>query len=274
MYAKRRARSSTAERLAHNQLVLGSNPSGPTISEELMNYIELLWELEQKAKVTHKKEKRIKEIEEELKIEEEIKNTQDEIESLKSQEESFLKRKKELENELFEAENHLKTLNQEIDENKFKSSKELKLAKKNQENLELRVEEINRNLGFVNSEIETRKKSIAELQKKINKSKENIDKINEEYRKLEREIKNENEKLKSEFQKKTKEIPFLILHKYHKIREDFPLGAISFVEKGYCGNCGAKVPSEVLEELKNSSGEEIIQCEVCGKILYHSEDLK
>lgn len=231
-------------------------------------YIKLLWELEQMHQSTQQKEVRVKEIQEELKIEEQIKTFEDKIAETNSKLESFLKRKRELENEKDLNETQLSAINEGLDSNKFKNAKELKVAKKNQEILTSKSEEIDKNLKSVLGEIEENNAIVKEVSAKIAEYKGNIAKIQEEYRKLEHEIALENEQYKKELAEKTKGIPFNILHRYLEIQQQFPHGAIASVEHGHCSYCGAMVPLEVLEKLKDETREEIVQCEVCGKILY------
>jgi predicted nucleic acid-binding Zn-ribbon protein len=237
-------------------------------------YIRLFWELEQKHKLTQQKEVRVKEIQEELKIEEQIKMFEDQIAETKSLLESFLKRKKELENEKETDDSQLATINEGLENNKFKNAKEVKVAKKNQETLVVKGEEIERNLKFVLDEIVEKNNRIQITSSKIDEYKDKISKIQEEYKQLEKEISVENEDYDKEFSEKTKEIPFRILHRYLEIREQFPHGAMAAVEHGHCSYCGAMVPLEVLESLKDESKEEIIQCEVCGKILFLPKNSK
>lgn len=233
-----------------------------------MNYIRLFWELEQKAKITYKKEKRVKEIQEELKIQENVRSREEEIDNLNSQINTYLKRRKELENEIFEEENRLKVITSEIDANKFKTAKEVKLAEKNRKDIQERLDNLEKNLKSVDNEIEERKRAVNKLKKENEEANLKISKITDEYKKLEAEIAQEKEKFEKEFNEKTKDVPYPILHRYLEVKEDFPFGAITAVEKDFCGNCGAKIPSKIFEELVESSGEEVIQCEICGKILY------
>ncbi len=266
-----RARSSKAERLAHNQLVPGSNPGGPTIQEGLMNYVSLFWELEQKSKITHKKEKRVKEIHEELKVQESVKQREEEVANLNSQLTAYLKRKSEIENEIFEDESRLKILLSEIEGNKFGTAREVKLAEKNRKDIQERLEGLNKTLKSVDEEIEERRKAIEKLENENSEAKKRIEKITKEYKKLESEISEEKSKIEKEFAEKTKVIPINILQKYLEIREYFQSGAIALVDHGFCGNCGVKIPSQILEELVESKGNVIIQCEICGKVLYVPE---
>ncbi|MGC8721103.1 MAG: zinc ribbon domain-containing protein [Caldisericaceae bacterium] len=231
-------------------------------------YIKLLWELEQMHQLTQQKEVRVKEIQEELKIEEEIKGLENQIAESNSLVESFLKRKRELESEKEAIQSQLVAINEGLENNKFKNAKELKIAKKNQETLVVKSEEINRNLNFVIAEIEEKKAFQKSVSDKIDNYKEKIASVQQEYEKLEREIAFENEKYEKEFAAQSQSIPFSILHRYLEIQQQFPHGAIATVEHGHCSYCGAMVPLEVLEKLKNESKEEVIQCEVCGKILY------
>ncbi len=237
-------------------------------------YIRLLWELEQKNKLTQQKEARVKEIQEELKMVDEIKSLEDQIAETKSLLESFLKRKREIENEKESNDVQLKSIIEGLDNNKFKSAKELKVAKKNQENLLAKGEEIEHNWQFVLGEIKEKDERISMLNTKIEEYLKTINRIQHEYDELEKEIVRESGKFKKEFEEKTKDISFNILHRYLEILEQFPHGAIATVEHGHCSYCGAQAPLEVLEHLKEHLSEEIVQCEVCGKILYSPKDSK
>jgi len=237
-------------------------------------YIKLLWKLEQKEKSTQRKERRIKEIKEELKIEDEIKSVKIEIEELTSSLEGFFKRKKEIETEIKEDEVSLRTILDSLGSGKSKTSKDIKRLKKEQDNLANKVEDLNRNLSFVEQSIKERQQKISSLKDKIAQSEDKIKNVRKEYNKLEQEVQEETAKYIKEFEEKTKIIPFEILHRYNEIKKDFPHGAIALVNQGHCLNCGAEIPLEVIEDFKDGQSDKIVQCEVCGKILYYPDNYK
>lgn len=233
-----------------------------------MNYIALFWDLEQKSKITHKKEKRVKEIKEELKIQESVQQKEDEIANLNSQLVAYVKRRGEIENEIFEDENRLKALVSEMEANKYSTPKEIKLAEKNKRDIQERLENLRKALKSIDEEISERKSGISRLEKEISSAKKTIETITAEYKKLEKEIAEEKSRLKQEFEEKTVGIPQSILSKYLEIRESFQTGAISQIDDGFCGSCGVRIPAETLEALMESKGDRIVRCEICGKILY------
>jgi predicted nucleic acid-binding Zn-ribbon protein len=237
-------------------------------------YIKLLWELEQKERLTQRKEQRVKEIEEELKIEDEIKLVKDEIAELTSSSESFIKRKKEIEAEIEDHETSLKAIIDSIENGKSKTAKDLKRLRKEQDNLTNKIDDLKRNLGFVLQNIEEKKERINNLNSKITESEKQIEKVRAEYKKLEREIQEESSKYIKEFEEKTNIIPFDILYRYNETKKDFPHGAIALVELGCCSNCGAEIPLEIIEDFRDGHSDNIIRCEVCGKILFYPENLK
>ncbi|MGC9100289.1 MAG: zinc ribbon domain-containing protein [Caldisericum sp.] len=233
-----------------------------------MSYLEKLYEVETKLTITHEKEKRVKEIEEELKIEDQIKNLSSEIDEINLSKSGFIKRKNEIEREIEETERELKSVQTAIESNQFKTQKELKAAKKTEENLVAKLDELKKSLSFVNSEIADKEKKIKEISDNIVKLKDRYNNIQEEYNKLEKEIKEEREALDKEFDSVLSTLPLEFAREYLSIREDFPDGAISQVDHGHCGNCGVKLPLEFIEFLKETKGDKILRCEICGKILY------
>lgn len=237
-------------------------------------YIKALWEFEQKEKKVRSKESRIKEIGRELQIKNKIEEAKREIEEIQSTKEGFLQRKKELEIENDENKDQLLHISSLIKSNKLKTSKELKTAKKTEESLKLKQEELKKNLEFVTSEIKEKDNLIEELNKKISEMEKTIAEIKEKRQKLKKELKLEVEALKKDFDKLKQTVPEPIIRKYETIKESYPEGAIATVDHGFCGNCGVQLPLEVLEELEKGKGDRIIQCEVCGKILYFPEMLK
>ncbi len=237
-------------------------------------YIKALWEFEQKEKKTRNKESRIKEIGKELQIKNEIEEIKREIEEIKSAKEGFIKRKKELELENDENKAQLTHISSLIKGSRLKTSKELKTAKKTKESLILKQDELKKNLKFAEDEIKEKSNLIEELNKKISEMKKTVVEIKKKRQKLERELKSEVEALRKDFDKLRRTIPETIIRKYEAIKESYPEGAITTIDHGFCSNCGVQLPLEVLEELEKGKGDRIIQCEVCGKILYFPEELK
>ncbi len=237
-------------------------------------YIKALWEFEQKEKKIRSKESQIKEIGTELQIKKKIEEAKKEIEEIQSVKEGFLQRKKELEIENDENEAQLSHVSSLIKGNKLKTSKELKAAKKTEESLMLKREELKKNLDFAIAEIREKDSLIAKLNKEINEMEKTIVEIKKKRQKLKRELNSEVEALKEDFDKLKRTVPENIIRKYETIKESYPEGAIAIVDHGFCSNCGVQLPLETLEELKKGKGDKIIQCEVCGKILYFPEIAK
>jgi predicted nucleic acid-binding Zn-ribbon protein len=237
-------------------------------------YIKMLWDFEQKEKKVKNKEHRIEEIGTEVQIFNEINRIEDEIKEIKSAKDGFLKRKKEIEIELEENESQLEHVASLIKENKLKTSKELKTAKKTEESLTTKQNELKKNLEFMTNEIREKDEFIEEYSKKIEKMNETIAEIKKERKKLEKELKSETKILNEEFAKLKEVIPQIIVQGYEMIKENYPEETITTTDHGFCKNCGVQLPLEIAEELKKGEGAKIIQCEVCGKILYYPEELK
>lgn len=234
----------------------------------------MLWDFEQKEKKVKNKEHRIEEIGTEVQIFNEINRIEDEIKEIKSAKDGFLKRKKEIEIELEENESQLEHVASLIKENKLKTSKELKTAKKTEESLTTKQNELKKNLEFMTNEIREKDEFIEEYSKKIEKMNETIAEIKKERKKLEKELKSETKILNEEFAKLKEVIPQIIVQGYEMIKENYPEETITTTDHGFCKNCGVQLPLEIAEELKKGEGAKIIQCEVCGKILYYPEELK
>ncbi|MEF3244926.1 MAG: hypothetical protein K6343_02950 [Caldisericaceae bacterium] len=238
-----------------------------------MSFIGKVYEIEKKLSQTLKKEKRVKEIEEELKIEEQINNYETEKEELILSKKGLVSRRNETEREIEDAEKELQSIKNAVDSNTFKTQKEIKIAKKTEENLVSKLEEYRKNLNFVLNEIKERDTKIEDLDKAIDNLKRKSEKIKKEYEKLDEELKEERALLNQEFDKVISSLPHDFVTRYLDIRKSFPGGAIEKVDHGFCGNCGVKLPLETIASLHETKGNEIIQCEICGKILYIEEDL-
>jgi len=237
-----------------------------------MSYLGKLYELENKLAITKNKEKRVKEIEEELKIEENIKKFSSEIDEIELSKVGFIKRKDELEREIDELERQLSNVRGALEENKFKTQKELKVAKKTEENLLAKLEELKKNFQFVVSQIKEKEMQVKDIEGRISQLKSRFEAVKKEYELLENEIKEEKPSLEREFEALYATLPQDFVREYKAIREDFPFGAIATVEQGYCGNCGVKLPLEFIEHLRETKGNAILRCEICGKILYLKEE--
>ncbi|MEA3313743.1 MAG: hypothetical protein U9Q18_05140 [Caldisericota bacterium] len=237
-------------------------------------YVKMLWNFEQKEKKTKNKERRIKEIETEVQILNEINNIEEKIKEIKSAKNGFLKRKKELKIEAEENKSQLEHISLLIKGNKLKTSKELKTAKKTEESLVVKQNELKKNLEFMTAEISEKDGLTEELGNKVKKMKETIAQMKKERKKLEKELKSEVKILDKEFAKLKEVIPQTIIQKYKMIKENYPEETITTTDHGFCKNCGVQLPLEISEELRKGKGDKIIQCEVCGKILYYPEELK
>jgi len=237
-------------------------------------YIKMLWDFEQKEKKVKNKEHRIKEIGTEVQISNEISKIEEEIKEIKSAKNGFLKRKKELEIEAEENKSQLEHISSLIEGNKLKTSKELKTAKKTEESLIVKQNELKKNLEFMTTEISEKDELTEELDKKVEKMKETIVQMKKERKRLEKELKSEVKILDKEFAKLKEVIPQTIIQKYEMIKENYPEETITTTDRGFCKNCGVQLPLKIAEELKKGGGDKIIQCEVCGKILYYPEELK
>ncbi len=231
-------------------------------------YIKLLYEFEQKEKVLREKESRIKEIDKDLQIKHEIAEYENEIEGLKSAMEGFKKRKLEIERDIEENNEQLKGVEALLEGNKLKTSKEIKAAKKTRDNFIAKGDELKKTLEFTEAAIKEKVDQIKEIKDKISELKKQLEEIEKERKELTEEIEKEAKVLRKEFEKLVSLIPEEVIKKYEEIKQNFPYGAIATVDENACSNCGAVLPLEVLEELKEGKGEKIIRCEVCGKILY------
>ncbi len=231
-------------------------------------YIKLLYDFEQKEKILREKESRIKEIDKDLQIKHDIAEYQNEIEGLESAAEGFRKRKLEIERDIEENNDQLKGVEALLEGNKLKTSKEIKAAKKTRDNFIAKGDELKKTLEFTDAAIKEKEEQIKEIKNKIASLKKELKEIDEERKRLTEEIDKEAKVLRKEFEKLISVIPEDVIRKYEEIKENFPYGAIATVDEDACSNCGAILPLEVLEELKEGKGEKIIRCEVCGKILY------
>ncbi len=231
-------------------------------------YIKLLYDFEQKEKILREKESRIKEIDKDLQIKHEITEYQNEIEGLESAMDGFKKRKLEIERDIEENNEQLKGVEALLNGNKLKTSKEIKAAKKTRDNFVAKSDELKKTLEFTEAAIKEKEDQIKEIKEKIADLEKELEEIEKERKLLSKEIEDEAKVLRKEFEKLISVIPEDVIRKYEEIKENFPYGAIATVEENACSNCGAVLPLEVLEELKEGKGEKILRCEVCGKILY------
>lgn len=232
-------------------------------------YIKLLWDLEQEEISTQKKRQRIKEIEEELKIESEIKLLKDQLGDVRKELEVFLRHKKSIESDIEDSNKSLINIMEMLESKKPRTIKDTKRLKKEQDALAAKIESLKLSLEAREKEIRDHEEKEQLLSKKIEEDEETLKVISKEYKELEKEVKEESKQFQKEFKEKVKGIPFAVISKYMEVKEDFPHGAIAQVEQGYCGNCGSKIPLEVIEAFKKGTEEQIVRCEVCGKILFY-----
>lgn len=139
---------------------------------------------------------------------------------------------------------------------------EIQKAKEEIDELETKELELMVKADDVTSRLKTELANYADLKKHFDSQKTSL---------AEREaaIKQELDKLRVERNAKSKEIPEDIAKKYERLMRSKGATAVVGVQHGICQGCHLAVTPTVLHQVK--SGQAIVSCENCARILYWNE---
>jgi len=85
-------------------------------------------------------------------------------------------------------------------------------------------------------------------------------------------IKAEMEKLKADRGTLCKDVDPSMMSRYERIMRHRKDSAVVPVQHGICGGCHLQIPPQVMHQAK--SGEELVTCDQCGRILYWSREFE
>ncbi|MGI6153791.1 MAG: zinc ribbon domain-containing protein [Christensenellaceae bacterium] len=117
--------------------------------------------------------------------------------------------------------------------------------------------------------LEKAETEIKETLKKMSIVKKNFDQLKEAHEKELAAGKDDLEKLRGNVQKAAKKVDQTLLEQYKKIKQQKANPVVPF-KNGRCQGCNMDLPSGVVQSLK--TGDKLITCENCGRILYLAED--
>ena len=118
-----------------------------------------------------------------------------------------------------------------------------------------------------------------ELEETISMEEHRVEELEEELAKREKELKGtiaktekEQDGLESEREEVIEDVSRARLSKYNRIRNARSGLAVVPVVRGACGGCQQRIPPQHLVEIR--TGNRMIPCEICGRILYWPEEEK
>ncbi|BAI80944.1 conserved hypothetical protein [Deferribacter desulfuricans SSM1] len=141
--------------------------------------------------------------------------------------------------------------------------KELDILKKNVNDEELKLLDLN-------EKIENYEKNIEEMTSKYNEAKQKLEEDKKRRDEENKELVEELEKLKAEREEQVKKIKKSTLSKYERIRKARNNLAIVRIIDETCTGCYMKVPPQLFVEVKKNV--HIQQCPNCQRFLYYKED--
>lgn len=107
---------------------------------------------------------------------------------------------------------------------------------------------------------------IARLASEKKEKQQTIEQLEQRTAELESEI----ARLQAEIPKYLKEIDPALRKRYERIQANLGSLAVTRVVDGNCGGCGAKLPPQLVLEIKGNG--QLITCQACGRILIHYVD--
>lgn len=152
----------------------------------------------------------------------------------------------------------------------LKTNQEYHAKMKEIESLKADVSVLEEDILGILEEVDNKVKELSE-QKKVVEEKEK--KFNEEKKRIEEEVKELDIKIKSLEDKRgilTKNINPKALSRYEHLLQAKHGLALVPLKGGSCGGCYLNLPPEMINRVKHYS--QIIQCEMCARMLYLEED--
>ena len=110
--------------------------------------------------------------------------------------------------------------------------------------------------------------TVRDVRNKLVVGKKEFDELKEKHDKELADAAGELERLRSMVKQKEPGIPHDLLEQYKKVKRT-SVNPVARVKDNQCGGCNMSIPSLMLSKLR--SGEGMMQCDNCGRILYYAE---
>ncbi len=202
-------------------------------------------------------------------LQKEKKETEETIEKVKKEEKDALFKLKKEEELLKEIEYKIEQKKNELFSGKFTTSKELLGFQKELRRLEEEKDQKETEILILMEEYENLKENVKESEKK---SEIKVKRIEEKLKNVEKELKNTEKELKNLLKKREgikTQIDKKYLNLYEEIRKE-KSEAVVKIKGNTCTGCHLDLPGIVIDRV--STGEEIVICPNCGRILYLGEE--
>ena len=115
-------------------------------------------------------------------------------------------------------------------------------------------------------ELEDKTEQIADLKDELAKQKNLLTEFKQEYNNREKKLKQKLAEIKKEKKEIENELEPKILEQYQNLYDNKHKKAVAKVEDGYCMGCRMSLAFDLIDKVK--SGERILTCENCKRILY------
>lgn len=143
--------------------------------------------------------------------------------------------------------------------------------------LERKIQELDRRKNALEEEILGRYDEIEQLRAQRDQAEEaaqeaasRAKRLRLQYQDRTRQLQQAIEKLRQQRQELAPHLPDLLYEQYEKLRQHNNGVAVAALEKGACGFCHTKAPSEYMHELRHPL--RLVRCESCGRILVLVEE--
>lgn len=126
---------------------------------------------------------------------------------------------------------------------------------------------LRRELQKINKLADGTDSAVQEMRQNIAKGKQDFDALKAKHDEELKEATPELEKLKAEVEKREPDLDAALLKRYKRIKKS-RVNPIAKVVNDQCSGCNMSLPSLTMRHLKE--GEEVVECESCGRILYYT----
>ena len=137
------------------------------------------------------------------------------------------------------------------------------------------MDECNKTLGAMYKQVEQifamaegTETTLRDVRSKLVVGKKEFDELKEKHDKELAEAAEELERLRAAVKQQEPSIPKELLEQYKKVKRT-SVNPVAKVKDNQCGGCNMSIPSLMLSKLR--SGEGIVECDNCGRILYYAE---
>jgi hypothetical protein len=161
--------------------------------------------------------------------------------------------------------------------NKFKgdlmqvsSNKELHACQREIKNLEEEIDAKEERLLVLMDELDDRRSEYEAELKRLGEDKREKNTKIETLRKRQASLTAEVDRLEMEKPAYLREIDPVLRKKYERLQQNLGSQPATRVENGVCGGCGAKLPPQLVVEVRENN--RLLACQACGRILIHYVD--